>query len=326
MAGVDLNVYRFDYDLTFAALLMNADGTIYHTYGGRDFTGPMSHLSMDSFTALLKETAKEHAAHPAGLQPHVHKPLVPEDIGRRAGHRGKVDCIHCHTIHDWMTRAAQREKRWKYNDAFRYPDPIQIGLKLDKERQNRITGIEKDSAAARAGLRAQDTLLTASGQRILTIADLQFVLHQAQWQGRLDVTFLKEGQAKRATITLEENWKVATPEVYAWRSSKWPLSPKPGFGGKPLTRAEREQLGVGKFAFRVGYLVTWGPNAHTGRNAAKAGIRKGDIVYRVGGKSDFLDMHHYHAWVRLKHKPGDKLEVLLIRNGKRLTIDLPLVE
>ena len=33
MAGVDLALYRFDYDLTFAALLMNADGTIYHTYG-----------------------------------------------------------------------------------------------------------------------------------------------------------------------------------------------------------------------------------------------------------------------------------------------------
>jgi membrane-associated protease RseP (regulator of RpoE activity) len=325
MAGVDLNVYRFDYDLTFAALLMNADGTIYHTYGGRDFTDPMSHLSMASFTELLKSTAKEHADYTP--RPFTRKrPRIPEDIGREAGHHGKVDCIHCHTIHDWMTVAAQRKKRWKYNDAFRYPDPIQIGLRLDRERQNRIVDVAKGSAAAMAGLRPGDTLLTANRFSVLTLADLQRALHEAPGIGRIKATYERDGRAHGLRIYLDRNWKVATPEVYAWRSSKWQLSPKPGFGGKPLTKAEREQLGLGKFAFRVGYLVTWGPNAHTGRNAVQAGIRKHDIVYSIGGKSDFKDMHHYHAWVRLKHKPGDTLEVLLIRGGKRIKVDLRLVE
>ena len=44
MAGVDLSMFRFDFDLTFAVLLMNADGTIYHTFAGRDWTHADSHL------------------------------------------------------------------------------------------------------------------------------------------------------------------------------------------------------------------------------------------------------------------------------------------
>ena len=123
MAGVDLNTYAFDYDLTFAALLMNADGTIYHTYGGRDFSDAMSHLSMDTFTALLEKTLPEHASHKP--RPRKGKKRTPEDLARQAGHKGKVDCVHCHTVHDWMTAAARKKGRFKQRNAFRWQDPIQ---------------------------------------------------------------------------------------------------------------------------------------------------------------------------------------------------------
>ncbi len=63
MAGVDLETYRFDYDLTFTALLMNADGTIYHTYGGRTWEDAQSHLSERAFADVLTRTLAEHAAY-----------------------------------------------------------------------------------------------------------------------------------------------------------------------------------------------------------------------------------------------------------------------
>jgi len=69
MTGVDLSVYRFDYDLTFAALLMNADGTIYHTLGGRDASSAMSQLAMPSFVRVLRETLEDHRVYSKSPKP-----------------------------------------------------------------------------------------------------------------------------------------------------------------------------------------------------------------------------------------------------------------
>ena len=43
--------YRFDYDLTLALILMNADGTIYHEYGGRDQGNAAGYLAMRSLAS-----------------------------------------------------------------------------------------------------------------------------------------------------------------------------------------------------------------------------------------------------------------------------------
>ena len=91
---------------------------------------------------------------------------------------------------------------------------------------------------------------------------------------------------------------------------------------------EKKALGVPEdhFAFRVTYMVTWGPNKHTGQNARQAGIRKGDVIVSVAGKYDFRDMNHYHAWFRLTQKVGTKVPVERIRNGKRETLQLKVIE
>ena len=130
------------------------------------------------------------------------------------------------------------------------------------------------------------------------------------------------------TLKLAGGWKEATPLVFSWRPSKWPLSPKPGFGGAELSPRELKAAGLPEdaFAFRIGYVVTWGPNAHTGRNARKAGLRKGDIIVSVAGKDDFENHEHFHAWFRLTQKPGTEIPVVRLRAGKRETVLLPVVE
>jgi len=79
------------------------------------------------------------------------------------------------------------------------------------------------------------------------------------------------------------------------------------------------------FAFRIGYLVTWGDNARTGHNARSAGLRKGDIIVSVGGKDDFESVAHFHTWFRFTQEIGTKIPVVRIRKGKRTTITLPVI-
>ena len=104
------------------------------------------------------------------------------------------------------------------------------------------------------------------------------------------------------------------------------LKPAPGFGGRPLTEDQKRANGlhVSAFAFRVTYLVTWGKNRHTGRNAARAGVRKNDIAV-FDAKHGLTSMNHFHAWIRLTKKPGDTLRFRILRNGEMKTIRLTLV-
>ena len=98
----------------------------------------------------------------------------------------------------------------------------------------------------------------------------------------------------------------------------WGMRPSPGFGGRELDDADKEKLGLsGKFAFRVNY--------YDGDHARNAGIKKGDVVLSAGGKSDFQSHRHFHAWFRLTQKPGADCEIVLLRDGVRETVKLPVL-
>ena len=56
MRGVDLLRTSFDFDLTFAALLMHPNGYVYHRYGGRDERAPDWWLGLESWEQVLERT------------------------------------------------------------------------------------------------------------------------------------------------------------------------------------------------------------------------------------------------------------------------------
>ncbi len=330
MAGVDVNTFTFNFDLTFAALLMNADGAIYHTYGGRDWTDAQSHLSLAAFTNVLQKTLPEHEAYQKHPAPPKARPAMSVDRMPAMRRKPKQpDCYHCHMVHDAMTEELRHAGRFKRSDVWRWPDPVQVGFAVDKEDQTLLGDVLRSSAAAKAGLKKGDHLLTLGGRRILTLGDAQRVLHEASaGTTRIDVKVRSGGKERRAVLRLHKGWKEPSPLTFSWRPSMWSLSPKPGFGGPQLKPDQLDKLGLSKdtFAFRVGYLVTWGPNRHTGQNAQRAGLRKGDVILSVAGKRDFESVGHFHAWFRLRMKAGAKVKILLLRNHKRKTITLPVVE
>ncbi len=330
MRGVDLSVYRFDYDLTFAILLMNADGTIYHTFAGRDRKDPMSHLSLTALVRVMNATAGEHARRtpPAPARAAAGR-LTVESMPRIHPPRKAPSCYHCHMVHDAMHDAAIAAKRPRDETIWVWPDPVQVGLSLDGEEQTAVKGVAAGSAAAKAGLRPGDRIVAFGDSAPLTFGDLQRVLHEAPpGPARIPVVYERSGGTKRAELALPSGWKRAAPEVYAWRPYKWNLGPRAGFGGPRLSDDELKRAGLepGGFAFRVNYIVDWGPHAHTGRNAHAAGIRKGDVVYSVSGVEEFESVEHFHAWYCLTRKTGSKVEVALLRDGARRKVTMEVVE
>jgi hypothetical protein len=327
LRDVDVRNLRFDFDLTFAAMLMHADGTVYHRYGSRGADGPADHLSLTSLAALLRDTVPEHQAYERTPQPPAQQPPLPAirlpHLAKKIAQGEKIECVHCHTINDAEFAERELAKTWKQDDLYVFPDPARLGLTLDREHQALVTAVAAGSPAAAAGLRKGDELTSLGEQAsVRTLADVQWALHKAAFgDTQLPIAFRRGADTTRATIALRDGWKRCPPEDYAWRPFKWNLSPSSGFGGQVLSAAEREQLGIaaGKFAMRVGYIVDWGDRAARGRAARQAGLKNGDVVVGFAGKDDFVSVPHFHAWVSLTRTAGEDTEIVVLR-GKERTV------
>jgi len=142
------------------------------------------------------------------------------------------------------------------------------------------------------------------------------------------VTYTRAGTTRTVRLELPKGWKRGTPLTFSWRPLKWGLSPAPGFGGRDLKAAEKKALGIPitTYAFEVTYLVDWGEKAHRGRNAFKAGLRVGDVITAIQGKTDFRDQNHFHAWFRLTRHVGETLTLQILRKGRGRTLHLPVVQ
>lgn len=333
MSQVDLNEIRFDFDLTFAAILMHADGTIYHRYGGRGPDDASDYLSLASMSQLLRDTVEEHRTYDQKPSPSPkRKALLAIDLPvlkRKLAGGQRIDCVHCHTIHDAEHVDTMLRGRLKPDHAYVFPDPERIGLTLDQQQQRQIRDVAPDSAAAKAGIKAGDELLSLGVQRsVRTLSDVKWALHLAPpATTQLAARIRRNDQEMALVLKLQQGWKRCPPDQYAWRPYKWNLSPAPGFGGPMLTPAAKKALNATArpFMMRVSYMIDWGENKHRGRAARAAGLKKGDIVVGFAGKDDFKSFGHLHAWVSLTLQADQLVDIQVLRDGaiKTLRYKLP---
>ena len=287
-------------------------------------------MSMPSLLDTMKKTLEDHRSH--STKPVARKKSktvydIPNFRRRHATRRQEGKCVHCHEIFPALRRDALEKKTWEPDDIWVWPSPERIGLFLDPADQTLVRSVVEGSPVAKTEIRPGDRIVSHAGRRLLTIADLQEILDRApKGKNRLTLRVRRGAEERDAGISLPAGWKVGTPLTFSWRASKWELSPAPGFGGKIVPEEKRAALAIppGSFGLRVRYLVTWGERAHLGRSAARAGLRKGDIVLSVAGKSDFASQNHFHAWFRLTQKSGDKIPIEILRSGRRSTIELPI--
>src|SRR6185503_8860474 len=64
--GMDLSLFQFDHELTWAVFFMNADKTIYGRYGSRsEHKNTTNAISIDGLKKALELALKFHAGYPA---------------------------------------------------------------------------------------------------------------------------------------------------------------------------------------------------------------------------------------------------------------------
>ncbi len=340
--GLDLSLFQFDTDQSFTAFLLNADGTIYGRFGTRshrtDWVGDVSLAGMSralegaldlhqNYSASKASLAAKRGPQPEFIAPELF-PGLKEKFTSTLNYEGNVaqSCIHCHQIGD-AQRDLLRSKREAMPEQvlFPYPHPKAIGLVLDPQERATVVEVTADSIAAMSGFQAGDRIETLSGQPLLSMADVQWVLHHAAAAGAtIPATVRRGDKTLSIELKLPAGWRQL--DNIAWRSSSWGLRRMAtgGFFSEAMTPEDRKAAGIAEtgMALKIKHVGQYAPH-----DAAKqAGLVNGDIVVGFDGRTDLVRESDLLAYGVTKHFPGDKIKVQILRNGKPMELTMTIRE
>ncbi|MSR30899.1 MAG: PDZ domain-containing protein [Gemmataceae bacterium] len=312
--GLDLNLFDFDYDLTLAFFFMNSAGKIYSRYGSRDATSADSRHSLKGLRHTMESVLKMHEkTFPAVAEPRVNSPDSYSQLMRGRGING---CAHCHQVREALNHSLVRSGKWEREMIWRFPFPENAGLVLDVDKGNQVARVIPESPAQKAGILKGDDIRFMNGLPIHSLADFQYALDRSPKEGKVKITWQRNGQSFQSELEFAKDWKKSD---LSWRPSQKKLVPLPGIYGANLTVNEKKSLGISatQLAFRHKDSLS--------DQAKAAGIRGGDIITGVKDKTLEMDVDGFFEYIRQNYLVGESVPLELIREGKKMQVSMLLV-
>ncbi len=337
--GLDLSVFQFDYELTWAVFFMNADKTIYGRYGSRsDHKDTTKDISTEGFRKAMQGALELHAGYPAnkkdlagktGARPAFPTPeAIPENRGKpwakpADGTRG--GCIHCHnaqTPDPWSLRNARQAIPDKV--LWQYPMPDDLGVALDPKERATVTAVAAGSPGEKGGFKAGDRIVKLEGQPVLSIADVQWVLHTAKEPGSVKAELDRGGQKAEATLALAAGWRHA--DDFSWRLVTWGMRHRL-MGTEPLEivgAGEKKNLGVAENAMAL-RIKNFPPDWVKDKNPqAQQKLKPGDVIVNVDGKTNLMTEGEFLGYLMQKKGPGQAVNMTVVRGGKPQSVQMTI--
>ena len=335
MNGLDLSLFQFDYDQTWAVIFFRPDGeTVLARYGARADKDGMKYNSAHGFRDTMTHVLRVHRSWTDDLSPYYRAKrgpaaryptadAIPSETIRRIVSRddnGKQNCIHCHNVYDALHDADRDQGTYDPTNAFRYPLPDGIGL--DHPAAEDRTTIPAEGQIARG---SSEYFLRIDGQNLHSLADVQFALEHLDEDAR-QVTVETVALAdpligkpiRRRTVKLESGWK--QQGSIEWRVSMYGMPPKPGLWVQSMPDQDKALLSIpaDRLAMKVRGVF--------GKDVKQAGLKTGDVIVQFGNQTAHHTEGQFHAALRLGYyQPNSRLPLKLIRNGKKmeLTVHFP---
>jgi hypothetical protein len=339
--SLDLSLFQFDYDLSFSVLFLNADRTIYGRYGSWEHQQDSQNRATASLREALARVLDLHAGFSANRESLTgkkgdpmayHTPVDLPEIKKMAKYGPELDwsgkvvgsCVHCHQIGD-AVRLEIREAggtmplKW----LFPYPTAGSLGMTLAENPVTGVAAIEEGGIASRGGLKAGDEIVALDGQPLVSVADLSWALHRFPEAGTLPVKVKRGNESLDLSLDLPQGWRAKGPSN-GKRVGYWPMRAM-AFGGmklEQLDEAGRSARGIGRgvLALEALHVGEYGKHAA----AKKAGFRKGDVIIEVAGSTEALSEIDLLAKNLLERKPGEKVPVMVLRDGARVALEMPV--
>lgn len=338
--ALDLQLFQFDYDLSLSTLIFNADRTLYGRYGSWQHQKDHQDTSLEGYRTALELAQALHRGYPAnkaslqgkqGVEMPFATPVEIPQLAKRYGRdldwQGNVvkSCVHCHQIGDAL-RVSHRDagRAVPLELIYPMPAPETLGLTMLADQQLTVSEVADGSAAAAAGLRVGDELLSLNDQPLISVADIAWVLHHAPVAGEVRFHIKRGNEFAMAPIPLEDGWREKTD--ISRRVATWSLRGMTAGGMvlEDVNDADREARGLGpeELALRVTRVGLYGPHGA----AKRAGFREQDILVAIDGHKGRLSESQLLG--RLLNDPRGKRELpaVVLRGDQRKEIVLPKPE
>ncbi|MFQ5777644.1 MAG: PDZ domain-containing protein [Terriglobia bacterium] len=202
-------------------------------------------------------------------------------------------------------------------------------LELPGEYGALVESVEEDSPAARAGLAENDVILEFAGERVRSVAHLRRLVRETPPGRTVALEVSRDGRTQSLQATLEERSRlhlqmpdfdvqriVPRIRIPGIRVEALRRRPRLGISGGELTDQLAEYFGVqqGK-----GVLVR---EVLAGSAAAKAGLKAGDVIIRLGEEEISSVRELRHALARAH---GDsKVTLTIVRDRREQTVEVEL--
>jgi serine protease Do len=205
-------------------------------------------------------------------------------------------------------------RKIKTNSAF-------LGVMSDKTEEGaKITEVTKESAAEKAGLKEGDIITKINTTAIAGPDDLYKAVGQCKPDEKITITYLRNGKQQTAQAVLGKSNQV---RVYSWNSPDGQFDMK-GFDPQNFSFAwngDKLRLGIEAQDTEDGNGVkVTDVDDDADVPAAKAGLKKDDIITQVNGKaiSSVDDLKESIKDV----KKGDTVKITYKRNNQTQTAEV----
>ncbi len=186
-------------------------------------------------------------------------------------------------------------------------------LKLDEPRGAMVQGVREGTGAEKAGIQAGDVILEVNGERVEDAGQLQRMIAHLDPGKRVELTVWRDGAKKKLRVKLGER-----PDAERMAEKGEGEESKLGVRVQVLTDDTAGQLG---YEDEEGVLVSWvDPNGP----AAEKGIRRGDLIQRIGRRK-IASLKDYGEAVK-ELKPGEAVMLLVKRRDRVFFVAIKIPE
>lgn len=198
----------------------------------------------------------------------------------------------------------------------------------------RLSSVVKGSAAEKAGLKKGDILTKIDSRNIQATGDITDAIHTHKPGDKVTVTFLRDGKEQKATASLDR-WKgidvagMPTPaqwDTQAWGNMRYDRALTDRLTGTARARSAFSAFGASRPKMGMSVQDTDDGkgvkvlNTDDDGNAAKAGVKEGDIILQIDDKAVNSADELATQLKEKKDQPAVKLQVQ--RDGKTQTIEV----
>ena len=326
--ALDMARFQFDYDLSFSALFLNADGTTYGRYGSWKHQKNSQETALEGLKKAMEAALMVHSNYPTNKAELTGKQPVPQpfktpiempELGQKYKAQldwdGKVasSCVHCHMIGSALqTWHRQQKKPMPEELIYPFPEPETIGLSMLSDQIARVESVTAGSISEKAGIKAGDDIVSFAGQLLISIADVSWALHRTANEATVPCVVKRDGKDVPLSLTLPAGWRRKSHVTE--RATIWPERGMV-LGGMRVESHEGEGIGL-----KIKGVGQFGMHAA----AKKAGFKEGDILLSVDGITSKISEPDLIGHLFDHHQAGERVTVKLKRGAEILELQLPM--